>query len=374
MYRNVETYNLNKKKHVTIWSFVSIVSLLIILGAIKWFVQDPYRVEMIYSRKLFPVISYILSRVQFFTTISVGEIIILGLIIGILVKLIMMIIKRKKSEKSFLRILIKLIIIILSVVVFFQLAWGMNYHRQSLEMNFGFDERSASLDELKDINRSLVSKAKNLRTNLTTDENDVTYYPAGLDKIYEIVGEGYKPLNKAYPWIRVPYTQPKKLLSSRFYTYSGISGVYNPFTSESNVNVDGTHHFKPFTAAHEMAHQIGIAAENEANFIAYLVCVHHEDDFIQYSGYLGGIVYTLRAIHKSDPNGYAEFYQTLDEDVMRDISAHSAFWRSYEGIIEEIGDKVNDTYLKANSQSDGVISYGKMVDLLIAWYDEHDIN
>ena len=36
----------------------------------------------------------------------------------------------------------------------------------------------------------------------------------------------------------------------------------------------------------------------------------------------------------------------------------------------EIHNKVNDAYLKANNQTDGVQSYGRMVDLLIAEYEK----
>jgi hypothetical protein len=42
------------------------------------------------------------------------------------------------------------------------------------------------------------------------------------------------------------------------------------------------------------------------------------------------------------------------------------FWKKYEGPIEDISSAINDAYLKANRQKDGIYSYGRMVDLLIA--------
>lgn len=40
-----------------------------------------------------------------------------------------------------------------------------------------------------------------------------------------------------------------------------------------------------------------------------------------------------------------------------------------------MSDKVNDTYLKANKQTDGVESYDRMVDLLMAEYlEEGNVN
>ena len=33
-------------------------------------------------------------------------------------------------------------------------------------------------------------------------------------------------------------------------------------------------------------------------------------------------------------------------------------------------DKINDTYLKANGQADGVQSYSRMVDLIVAYFEK----
>ena len=45
---------------------------------------------------------------------------------------------------------------------------------------------------------------------------------------------------------------------------------------------------------------------------------------------------------------------------------NNVFWDRFEGKTAEVSTKVNDTYLKAHSQTDGVLSYGRMVDLMLA--------
>ncbi len=50
------------------------------------------------------------------------------------------------------------------------------------------------------------------------------------------------------------------------------------------------------------------------------------------------------------------------------MSANNDFWASYEGSISQISDWMNDTYLKANGQSEGIVSYDKMVDLVVSYY------
>ena len=54
----------------------------------------------------------------------------------------------------------------------------------------------------------------------------------------------------------------------------GYAGYLNPFTLEAQVNMLGCQKSTyPITIAHEMAHQLGYAAENEANFIGSSQCI-----------------------------------------------------------------------------------------------------
>ena len=58
----------------------------------------------------------------------------------------------------------------------------------------------------------------------------------------------------------------------------------------------------------------------------------------------------------------------LDERAETDVAANSEFWSSYEGVISETADRVNDTYLRVNGQAEGVKSYDRMVDLIVAYF------
>ena len=59
----------------------------------------------------------------------------------------------------------------------------------------------------------------------------------------------------------------------------------------------------------------------------------------------------------------------MSEGMRTDISAASEFWKQFETPVAEISDSVNDIYLQANNIEDGVASYGRLVDLLLAFYD-----
>ena len=59
----------------------------------------------------------------------------------------------------------------------------------------------------------------------------------------------------------------------------------------------------------------------------------------------------------------------LSDAVRRDRAADRAYWAQFEDTkTNEFGEKMNDTYLKANDQKEGTKSYGAMVDLLLAEY------
>jgi hypothetical protein len=58
----------------------------------------------------------------------------------------------------------------------------------------------------------------------------------------------------------------------------------------------------------------------------------------------------------------------MSDDVRRDLINNNQFWDKYEGKVDKISNKFNDSYLKANGIKEGTASYGKMVDLLLTYY------
>ena len=120
---------------------------------------------------------------------------------------------------------------------------------------------------------------------------------------------------------------------------------------------------------HEMAHQRGFASENEANFIAYLTCIAHPDVDFQYSGYLNALSYVNRALALVDRETLITLNEKLSDGVRRDLNDQRDYWKQYEGKVEETFTQMNQTYLKLNGVNDGVQSYGRVVDLLLAYYE-----
>ena len=135
---------------------------------------------------------------------------------------------------------------------------------------------------------------------------------------------------------------------------------------ESNINVDNPFFTVPWTMAHELAHQCGFMREDEANFIAYLACKESDDALMRYSGLLLAYDNATAALRKADPEAATQIAAGLAPSVQRDLAERAEHWARYEGPVQEASNAANDAYLKANNQSDGMRSYGRMVDLLLA--------
>lgn len=76
----------------------------------------------------------------------------------------------------------------------------------------------------------------------------------------------------------------------------------------------------------------------------------------------------MNVLYKADYEAWEELRAGLSAQVEPDLQANREFWDNYDGRIAETANRVNDTYLKANAQSEGVESYNRMVDLIVAYY------
>lgn len=250
----------------------------------------------------------------------------------------------------------------------FLLFWGMNYHRASLETSFSLSTTTHSKEELIELYTHLIEMANEVRP--LVDENEDGVFKAFTDYrgVFKRASLGYVEASKTYPVLSGNYGDPKPILASNWLNYTNITGIYSPFTAEANVNIATPDSTLLFTTMHEMAHQRGYAHENEANFIAFITCLSHPDaDFI-YAGYLSALSYTNVALAKVDRETLIQLNEQLDESVRRDLRYVTAFWSQYEGKVEETFQSMNQSYLTFNGVSDGVQSYGRVVDLLLDYY------
>lgn len=252
---------------------------------------------------------------------------------------------------------------------------GINYQRESFSEKAGLETGQYTTEELKEVCVWLTKEVNALAGQVERDDSGVMLLemPTAdggeitLQMLGDIAVQAMAELAREYPDMAGYYPHPKPVCVSEILSYQGLSGVYSPFTIEANYNADMIDFYIPFTLCHELSHLRGFMQEEEANFIAFLACAGSGNRDFQYSGYLLGWVYSMNALRRNAAGEWQEVRAELDEAVEADLRENARFWDFYDGAVAEVSDKVNDTYLKVNGQSAGVQSYGRMVDLLIAY-------
>jgi hypothetical protein len=333
---------------------------------------SPYLVEKIYSRGFYKVISQVLSLLAGWVPFSLIEFVIIifvPIVIAILIKGVVKIVKSPSGRGGTILNYILNVLIFVSVLYFiFVITFDINYQRLPFGQIADMDVRPATVDELFNVCEGLAEHANNLRSRVKEDSNGIMKLSDSLTDTFKSASKGYMTAAGIYPELGGRYSRPKGVAFSRVLTIIGFQGIHSPITQEANINTEISDCMIPSTACHEMAHQRGFAREDEANYIAYLTCSKHPDADFQYSGELLALIYSMNALYDADRDKFMQIYKKYDSGIVRDLSADTKFWQRFKGPVENLSSTINDAYLKTNKQKDGVKSYGRMVDLLIAQY------
>lgn len=256
-----------------------------------------------------------------------------------------------------------------SVLVFlFVGLWGLNHYAPKLSEEIDLDVREYTKEELISATRYYMDGAARYAGEVDRDE-DGKLIPQDFSELAALAGRSYEPLQNQYPVLQGSSVPVKKDALTWFpMSLMGYTGVFITFTAESSVNPDTFTASLPFTMCHEVAHRCTIAAEDEANFAAFLACEVSENPNFLYSGYYSAFIYCYNALYRTDKTAALALWNEEHALLKIDCNAANVHYDQYEGKVQDVAQKVNDTYLKAFSEESGVQSYGEVADYLIAWY------
>lgn len=276
--------------------------------------------------------------------------------------------KSLRGRRYFIRCIAGLLSVLLLVYSMFVFIFAAGYRGSTLDGKLGLDRREVSADELYSTMGIVIDRLNELADEVIFVENTGSVRPFSHDETVELCLESYDRLASEYGFLNNFESSVKQIVLSDYMTYTHISGVYTFFTGEANLNTNYPYFVNVFTTAHEMAHQRGIARENEANFVAYLVCIMSDDPYMQYSGYLNMYEYLASPLYKASPSKYKEAVSRLDSRVRYDLACYSDFFDKYRhSTVSEVSDTVNNTYLVLQG-TEGSKSYGMVVDLAVAYH------
>jgi len=351
-----------------------------------------------YLLRLFPVVMdwsamYISAPIRGFLSIlssvypfSLTEVLITAAIVWLIyyiVKTVMVTTHRRGKMKILSRRLLPVMVAALYVWGIFCWLWNSGYHAPGFAEKNGFAGGGVAVYELVAVTKLFATRANQTSQFVDRDENG--RYMGNRREMFAASTEVYRKLAYEFPGLGGKLYQPKSMAYSRLMSRTGYTGMYFALTGEVNINTRMPAPLMPATVAHEHAHQLGIFAEDEANFIGIIACATSGKVVFQYSGYLRGLMYLMSALRDVDIDAWTEISGSLCDEVRMDWQENFDYWESQKKVETGIGfldriltsmtktmsktvDKVYDGYLKSQRQELGIRSYGACIDLLVEYY------
>lgn len=253
------------------------------------------------------------------------------------------------------------------------------YQAPSIPQRFqigGMSGRTYGAEEIGILRDYVVEQANELALTFERDEKGYIVYD--MDMGAEAVKQ-MKRLSDIFPNLSGYYPRPKELFFSGFFSQQYIMGYYFPFSMEANINGQMYLTNVPVTMCHELSHLKGFILEDEANFIGYLACADSEDPLFRYSAMLSVAGYLDRDFARSVGRDSEEY---LRHPPISELAASDKMfltkeaWQQVEKravldtkTVSQAADTFLNTTLTLNGVADGTVSYSRVVNLLLLYYD-----
>jgi len=333
------------------------IFLVIVIELIK---LDSNFIENFYSNLLYKksssVFIYIFSSIPF----SVGD------ILYLLVPFIIYSIVRKTNTRR--KNLKNLFYFFTTIYMLFQVQWGLNYHRIPLKNKLEIKE-NYNTNSLIETTNLFIKQTNKIHLKISKNDTLAVLFSDDNSEIYKASIKAAKTLeNNTVIKNKMKYVSVKNSLFSTPLSYMGFGGYINPFTLEAQINRNIPAIQIPTTICHEMAHQIGYSAENEANFIGILAAVSSSNNIVKYSGNVLALRYLLNELYKIDKKSFDQLYLKINKGVLKNIKQAEEELEKFRNPFEPYLKSIYDRYLKANNQTAGIKSYSLVVNLLVNYY------
>ena len=333
-----------------------------------------------YAENLFPVFGEFFGRITSLVGFSVGEIMIAAGIVFIPVSIIAFIVflilkknKRKKVCKVFALVYAWIICFIFTTETFG--AFSL-YHCSSFAEKNGISQNKHTNQQLINLADMLIEKANQSATGTKRNEKGEFVLTADPSEAVEVM----QGLGKIYPQFSGYYPKPKAIKASYFMSQQYLMGIYFPFSAEANYNRLMYPMNIPETVCHELAHTKGIILEDEANFVSYLACINSDKPDFVYSAYVHAMRFALSKVRQAcGEDTYHLLYSKISPEVYADLLGNYDYWQSIQNDdtaildskkVAEVSEKATNASLKMNGVQDGTKSYGRMIDLLLNYYEK----
>lgn len=251
----------------------------------------------------------------------------------------------RRNKTDFWTELLRLMTFPLVLYLGFLLSWGGNYYRPGLTAPWKVKKRVLAPEELLRLNYFLVERLNQLSL--------LPFSFSGLDELNAEAGGIYRERYGR----QLPEFQVKPSAFGYLLGYAGVHGYYNPFTGESQFNHSMPLFMHPFVGLHEMAHQAGIAAEDDANLMAYLATKQSANPAFRYSGYFNVFLYAFADLRYRDSAAADDVWALLNVRSRDDYDTLRSMHARYKSIFRGFSSTLYNRYLRLHGQKKGLRSY-----------------
>ena len=343
--------------------YLGIAAIIFCIGFFPAFIQKYY------STGLYNYISALLRFISSWFPFAIGDILYALLLLYVLYKVVYFFKIRKRLSRNH-RIMIPLHILnfVLILYILFKVVWGLNYSRPSISESLGIGNQKYTVKELVTLGAHFVARTNALKLK---SGKMPSYTIAQLENFS---ATAYQGMANQDPVFNYPNPCLKAVLMPWLTSKAGIEGYYAPLSGEANMNMNLPDFVKPYVSCHEIAHQLGIAYEDEANLLGYLTASKSDNIHYQYSANYEMLRYILFEIRMKSPEDYKRLHEMLLPEVLADFKTEKEFWRKYNGEMFGYMDAAFDRFLKLNNQQKGINSYQDIVIWLWNIYKKEQVD
>ncbi len=311
-----------------------------------------------HSDQLFPVVQRVRAVLLSWLPFSVGDVLYLLLALALIIAIVRwvaMLSRFRQQRRRLGRSVVRAGAFGAALYFAFLVGWGGSYYGQTLADRWGILPDTGGADEaLRRFDSLLIVRLNALAPN---------YRPPSLEQTISHSRQLFK-MQSVNPGLYQRIAVKASLLGHAV-PLLGVSGYFNPWTGEGQVDRLQPAFDLPFVVCHEAAHQAGVAAESDANLLSYIVCTGSPDLSFQYSGYLNLWLYTHTRVRRRDSVLAKTMERTLHPLPLRHRDTLRARHRRYAGLAEAFTDVFYDRYLRLHRHPAGLGSYGLVA--LSAW-------
>lgn len=222
-----------KKKNIFVVPLM-IIFVMLVLNALSWMNTD---FSDFYVKHIYPIFNSSITRLTGLAPFSIGEIlIIIGIMVVVflpVVFIVLMIVCKRKRRKVARITACFLVWVFTYILTTETLNCFINYHCSTISDTYYSDCKEHNSDDLAELGKIVVEGANYYSQKVSRDADGQIIVPSNLNTLTK---DAMLNISDTYPMLKGYYPDAKPIVFSGFMTQANTTGVYFPFTLESNYN------------------------------------------------------------------------------------------------------------------------------------------